>query len=161
MLEAHALSHLHAGDAHLSVVASFEERQKSRYRTHTEDGQALGWFLPRGYVLREGDVLLCTNGAKVLVRCADEAVSEVRAKDSLGLLRAAYHLGNRHVALQVSEHFLRYQQDHVLDAMIEGLGLKVQHCAAPFQPESGAYSQGHAHSHAHDDGHSHSHSHDH
>ncbi len=149
MLESHQLSHVHEGEACLEVIASFEERQKSRYRTTTTCGQDLGWFLERGYVLRDNDILLCSDGTKVRVRCADESVSDVRAEDALTLLRAAYHLGNRHVPLQVRCDFLRYQRDHVLDDMVQGLGLSVSHTEAPFDPESGAYSGGHSHAHAH------------
>ncbi len=153
MLEAYELTHLHEGDEYLEVVASFEERQKSRYRTQTKSGEDLGWFIERGYVLRENDVLKCKDGTLVVIRCADEAVSEVTAKDELALLKAAYHLGNRHVPLQVEQSFLRYQNDYVLDEMVEGLGLNVEQKDAPFNPESGAYSKGHAHGHSHEHSH--------
>ena len=149
MLEAHTITHLHAGDTYLEVIASFEERQKSRYLTKTTCGQELGWFIERGYVLRENDVLKCSDGTLIVVRCADEKVSNVSAVDKLSLLKAAYHLGNRHVPLQVTLDFLRYQEDYVLDDMVKGLGLTVEHIAAPFQPESGAYSGG-GHHHHHD-----------
>ncbi len=147
MLEAHKLTHLHEGDAYLEVVATFEERQKSRYRTTTRCGKELVWFLDRGYVLREQDVLKCNDGTLVKMICADESVSDVSSDDKFLLLRAAYHLGNRHVPLQIEKTFLRFQRDHVLDDMVKGLGLVVSHKEAPFQPESGAYSHGH---HAHD-----------
>ncbi|WP_370980629.1 urease accessory protein UreE [Agaribacterium sp. ZY112] len=145
MLEAHKITHLHEGDKYLEVIASFEERKKSRYRTSTSCGQELGWFIERGYVLQEGDVLVCNDGTLVVVRCADEKVSNVTAKDELSLLRAAYHLGNRHVPLQVRLNFLRYQEDYVLDDMVKGLGLTVEHIEAPFEPENGAYGGGHHH----------------
>lgn len=161
MLEATEITHLHDGDTYLEVVASFEERQKSRYRTTTKCGQDLGWFIERGYVLREYDVLKCKDGTLILVKCADEAVSEVRAEDELSLLKSAYHLGNRHVPLQVEKTFLRYQEDYVLDDMVKGLGLSVTHKNAPFNPESGAYSKGHSHRHSHSHSHSHDHSHSH
>lgn len=150
MLEAHAITHLHKGDECLEVVASFEERQKSRYRTITTCGKEIGWFIERGYVLKENDVLKCHDGTLVLVRCADEAVSNVTVSDELSLLKAAYHLGNRHVPLQVERGFLRYQEDYVLDDMVKGLGLNVEHTQAPFSPESGAYSQSGHHGHSHD-----------
>lgn len=145
MLEAHEITHLHAGDEALELVATFEERQKSRYRAQTQCGKDIGWFLERGYVLSWGDALRCTDGTLVKIVCADEAVSNVRADEPLLLLRAAYHLGNRHVPLQVSTAFLRYQQDDVLDEMVEGLGLRIEHAQAPFQPENGAYGGGHHH----------------
>jgi len=108
-------------------------------------------------VLRENDVLKCKDGTLVRVLCADEAVSEVIADEELSLLKAAYHLGNRHVPLQVEKTFLRYQQDYVLDDMVKGLGLTVQHKKAAFNPESGAYSGGHSHKHSHSHGHDHNH----
>lgn len=149
MLEAHEITHLHEGDSYLILVASFEERQKSRYRSSTFCGKEVGWFLERGYVLSEKDVLRCTDGTLIKIECADEAVSNITCSDPLRLLKAAYHLGNRHVPLQVELNFLRFQQDHVLDEMVIGLGLNVEHINAPFQPENGAYSGGHSHSHAH------------
>jgi len=148
MLEAHELSALNESETYLEVNATFEERQKSRYRTQTTCGKDLGWVLERGYVLREGDVLKCIDGSKIKVRCAAEDVADVTGSDELLLLRAAYHLGNRHVPLQVERSFLRFQQDHVLEDMVIGLGLQVEHARAPFQPESGAYSGG-AHRHLH------------
>ena len=155
MLEAHEITHLHEGDHYLEVVASFEERQKSRYRTKTTCGKELGWFIERGYVLRENDVLKCTDGTLIKITCANEAVSNITAESKLALLKAAYHLGNRHVPLQVELTFLRYQEDYVLDDMVKGLGLNVEHIDAPFSPESGAYG-GHTHSHSHS-AHAHSH----
>lgn len=155
MLEAHKITHLHEGDTFLEVVATYDERQKSRYRTTTTCGKDLGWFIERGYVLREGDVLKCNDGTLVVVRCANEAVSDVSVEDELLLLKAAYHLGNRHVPLQVEKNYLRYQEDYVLDDMVTGLGLSVAHKQAPFNPESGAYSGGHSHSHSHAHDHSH------
>lgn len=149
MLEAHELTHLHEGDRYLELVASFEERQKSRYLTRTTCGKELGWFIERGYVIKENDVLKCSDGTLVLVKCADEAVSEVTTDDELTLLKAAYHLGNRHVPLQVEKTFLRYQEDYVLDDMLKGLGLDVQHKQASFNPESGAYSGSSTHGHSH------------
>ena len=156
MLEAHSITHLHKGDSVIDLVATFEERQKSRYRTKTKCGKDVGWFLERGYVLREDDVLECSDGTLIRIICADEAVSNVTATTALSLLKAAYHLGNRHVPLQVEDGFLRYQEDYVLDDMVKGLGLLVDHRQASFQPESGAYSQSGGHTHEH----SHAHSHD-
>ena len=147
MLEATEITHLHDGDQYLEVVATFEERQRSRYRTQTSCGRELAWYLERGRVLTAADVLRCTDGTLIKIVCASEEVTEVRSNDPLLMLRAAYHLGNRHVPLQVSTGFLRYQRDHVLDAMIDGLGLLFTHELKSFQPESGAYSGGHAHSH--------------
>lgn len=147
MLEASEITHWHEGGETLEVVLTFEERQKSRHRTHTSCGQELGWYVERGRVLEQNDVLKCQDGTLVKIIAAKEKVSNVRATTALLLLRAAYHLGNRHVPLQVNENFLRYQQDHVLDQMLEGLGLSVEHGEHAFQPENGAYSGGGHHHH--------------
>jgi urease accessory protein len=115
-------------------------------------------IIERGQVLRGGDRLQADDGTVVEVRAAPETVSTARADDARQLLRAAYHLGNRHVALQLGESWLRYLHDHVLDQMLAGLGLRVWVEAAPFEPESGAYAPAHG-GHGHDQGHGHSHSH--
>lgn len=136
------------------VVVSYEERKKSRYKLTTVAGLELGWFLERGHVLSDGECLRCSDGTTIRVTAAEETVSEVRSTDTLLLTRAAYHLGNRHVPLQVGEGFLRYQHDHVLDDMVVGLGLGVECCQQPFHPENGAYhgSGGHSHGgHGHGD----------
>ena len=138
LLEADSLAPAEVATS-LVVVATFGERQKSRHKTQTQCGKPIGWFLPRGLVLKEGDVLQCKSGETIAVRAAEEDCSQVTSLDALCLMKAAYHLGNRHVPLQIGAGFLRYQQDHVLDAMLEGLGLKVSHVCLPFDPESGAY----------------------
>lgn len=147
MLEAYKVTHLHQGDTTLELVVTFDERKKSRHKTQTVCGQDLGWFLERGIVLSQNDVLVCENGTRVKIIAAQEKVSDVSSDDTLLLTRAAYHLGNRHVPLQVDKGLLRYQQDHVLDAMVLGLGLRVAHVMAPFQPENGAYAPASAHHH--------------
>ena len=115
-------------------------------------------FLPRGRVLRGGDRLLSRDGTVVGIEAAPESVSTVRARDGRQLARGAYHLGNRHVPLQVGDGFLRYQHDHVLDEMVRTLGLDVVAETAPFEPEGGAYSGGgHSHGHTHSHGHGHRH----
>jgi len=132
------------------VVVTYEERKKSRHKLTTRNGVELGWFLDRGHVLADGECLRCSDGKIIRVTAAEEAVSEVHSRDALLLTRVAYHLGNRHVPLQIGEGFLRYQHDHVLDDMVEGLGLPVESCKRPFHPENGAYhgSGGH-HAHHH------------
>jgi urease accessory protein len=140
MLEAHSLAAPNT-PANAELVASFAERQKSRHKTQTTDGEPLGWFLPRGQVLQDGDKLLCSNGLCVAIKAAAESVSQVHSSNPHLLTRAAYHLGNRHVPLQIGEGFLRYLSDHVLDDMLQGLGLQVERQTLPFQPENGAYHQ--------------------
>ena len=127
------------------LALPFELRSKSRLRTALETGEEVGLMLDRGSVLRGGDLLLAEDGRVVEIVAARESVSTVRAADPWSLARAAYHLGNRHIALQVGDGWLRYLHDHVLDDMVRGLGFDVVIEAAPFEPEAGAY--GHVHSH--------------
>ncbi len=134
----------------------YSEREKSRYRTETAKGQDLGWFLPRGIVLCDGDALVCENSEIVMIRAANESLTEASSDDAHLLLRAAYHLGNRHVSLQILPGALRFPRDHVLEEMLEGLGLDVRAIDDTFQPESGAYAV-----HSHGGGHHHSHGNDH
>ncbi len=135
------------------LVLPFELRQRSRLLAVLDTGEEVGLMLPRGTVLRGGDRLQVSDGRLVEVIAAPEQVSIVRDADARTLARAAYHLGNRHVAVQITADSLRYLRDHVLDDMLRGLGLKVQADVLPFEPEAGAYAQEHAHSHGHHDGH--------
>lgn len=133
------------------LTLPFDFRTRSRLRAALDDGRAVGLFLERGLVLRDGDWLASEDGGLLVrVRAAPETVSTVTAPDPLALLRAAYHLGNRHVALQISPDWLRYRHDHVLDDMARALGLSVTVEQAPFEPEAGAYQGGgHGHQGAH------------
>ncbi len=128
------------------LTLPFGDRQRSRLRTQLDSGEEVGFMLPRGRVLRDGDCLRASDGRIIEVRAAVETVSTARTDDMQLLARAAYHLGNRHMPLQVGAGWLRYRHDHVLDEMVEGLGLTVQAEQAPFEPESGAYQGGHQHS---------------
>jgi urease accessory protein len=133
-----------AVSADASLTLPFELRQKSRLLTRLDDGREARLFLPRGAVLRHGDLLRSDDGLVVQVCAAPETVSTARAGDALQLARACYHLGNRHVPVQIGPAWLRYPHDHVLDAMIRELGLGVSEEQAPFEPEAGAYG-GHVH----------------
>ena len=135
------------------LTLTYEQRQKSRLRACLDDGREAAMLLPRGAALRHGDLLRAENGLIVEVRAAGEAVSTASAANPLLWARACYHLGNRHVALQIGDGWLRYRRDHVLDDMVRSLSLVVKHETAPFEPEGGAYGRqhGHTHSHAHDD----------
>jgi urease accessory protein len=131
-------------------VLPFGDRAKSRARVRLANGAEAGLFLERGSVLRGGDLLLADDGRVVEVEAAPETVSTVHTDDALLFARACYHLGNRHVPLQIGAGWLRYQHDHVLDDMLKGFGLVVNVEHAPFEPEGGAYVSSHAsHSHAH------------
>ncbi|EAQ99145.2 Urease accessory protein UreE [Congregibacter litoralis KT71] len=158
MLEAYHHATAFDGTWQDEVHLVFSEREKSRYRTTTERGQELGWFLPRGIVLGDGDALVCNNEEIILIRAARESLTEAYTDDELLLLRAAYHLGNRHVSLQILPGALRFPRDHVLEDMLQGLGLDVRAVDDAFTPESGAYA-GVTHTHEGDHGHAHNHSH--
>jgi urease accessory protein len=134
------------------VTLAIEQRVRSRLRVRLDDGRDAGLFLPRGTLLRGGDRLASDDGEVIEVVAAAETVSTIRSKDATLLARAAYHLGNRHVPLQVEDGWLRYQHDHVLDDMLRQIGLEVIVEQAPFEPEAGAYQQA-AHGHHHSDHH--------
>ena len=124
-----------------------DRRIKSRLKVTLDDGREAGLFLPRGQVLRDGDLLESTEGLIIKVKAAQESVSTVRCDDAYLLSRICYHLGNRHVPLQITASWVRYQHDHVLDEMVRGLGAQVDVEQAPFEPEPGADSQSTGHSH--------------
>jgi len=126
-----------------SLTLPFDQRQKSRQRVHFDDGREAALSLPRGTVLRHGDCLRTEEGVWVRVIAAAEAVSTVFSDEASVLARAAYHLGNRHVPLQIGSGWLRYLHDHVLDDMLRQQGLEVINEWAPFQPEAGAYHHEH------------------
>lgn len=133
----------------LTVLLPFDERKKSRLKTETKTGEALGFMLPRGNILRDGTLLKDETGRVIEVKAANETVSVVESDDAHLLLRAAYHLGNRHVPLQIDSNRLLFQHDHVLDDMVKGLGLSVSVQQSAFEPEDGAYAPGTGHNHGH------------
>jgi len=136
-----------------TLTLTLEQRVKSRLRVNLDDGPEAGIFLERGSSLRDGDCIASEDGFVVGVKAATEPVSSVRTDDPLLLARACYHLGNRHVPLQIEAGRLSYLHDHVLDEMVRGLGLQVAFENATFEPEPGAYggsaSGGAAHGHGH------------
>ena len=123
----------------------FELRQKSRLRTKLASGEEAGLFLEHGSILRGGDCLRANDGRIVLVVAADEELMEAKCVTPFQLVRAAYHLGNRHVPVQIGEGWLRFQADEVLAQMLRGLNATVSKVSAPFEPEAGAYAGGHHH----------------
>jgi urease accessory protein len=132
------------------IELAFEQRERSRFRATLLSGEEIGVDLPPGTLIRHGDRLRLADGRVVAVEAAPERLLEVRAHDAIGLARIAYHVGNRHVPLQIGAGWLRLLPDHVLQAMIERLGGHVQVVDEGFQPESGAYGHSHVH-HQHDD----------
>ncbi len=158
-----------------SVELDWDTRQKSRFDATDSSGRTIGVFLPRGTAVRGGDVLVAEDGSLVRVLAAAQPVLRVTHCTQHGspfdLLRAAYHLGNRHVQLELKPDHLQLEPDHVLADMLRQMHLIVAEANAPFEPESGAYAaaapagsahdHGHSHGHGHDHGHEHKHEHGH
>ncbi len=117
----------------------FELRQKSRLHAKLMSGEEVAIVLPRGQVLRGGDWVVASDGRVIEVVAQPEKVLHVLFATSHALTRAAYHLGNRHVPVQLGAGWLRIAADHVLAEMLRGLGASVSAIEAPFEPESGAY----------------------
>jgi len=133
-----------------SVALSYDARKRSRLRLTLASGREAGIFLERGEHLQGGDRLITEDGSTVVeILAAPEKLIEAVADSPLLFARAAYHLGNRHVPVQIlpteGGGRLRFQADHVLADMIRGLGCAVAEIEAPFQPEAGAYGGGHHH----------------
>lgn len=127
------------------VTLPRQAREKSRLLARSSGGRDLGFFLPRGTLLRGGQVLTGPGGERVLVRAALESVSVARGVAPLAFAKACYHLGNRHVPVQILADELRYLADPVLDDMLRRMGLTLSREELPFEPEPGAY---HGHGHA-------------
>lgn len=145
----------------LTVELDWDVRQKSRFDATDSLGRALGVFLPRGTLVRGGDVLVAEDGSMVRVIAAPQSVLRITACTAHGspfdLTRAAYHLGNRHVPIELKPDHLKIEPDHVLAGMLRSMHLIVHEVAETFEPEGGAYGSGeHAHGghgHPHGDGH--------
>ena len=145
----------------------FESRQRSRLKTKLVSGEEVALLLPRGEILRGGDLVTASDGRVIEVVAEPEKLLHI---ESDALAKLAYHLGNRHVPVQVGQGFLRIAADHVLEEMVKKLGAKVKQVEAPFEPEAGAYAGGHhqheemghggkIHEHHHDHDHDHDHKH--
>ncbi len=147
-----------------TVELDWDVRQKSRFDATDSHGRAIGVFLPRGTVVRGGDVLVAEDGSLLAVSAAPQPVLLVRHCSEHGtpfdLLRAAYHLGNRHVALELKPDHLKLEPDHVLADLLRQMHLIVSEERSAFEPETGAYASG-AHAHGHQHGHGHGRDHDH
>ena len=142
-----------------TLTLDWDTRQKSRFDATDSQGRSLGVFLPRGAVVRGGDVLVAEDGSLIRVEAAPQSVLRITACTAHGspfdLTRAAYHLGNRHVPIELQPDHLKIEPDHVLADMLRAMHLIVNAVTEAFEPESGAYASG-AHAHA---GHSHGHDH--
>jgi urease accessory protein len=154
-----------------TVELDWDTRCRSRFDATDSAGRALGIFLPRGTQARGGDVLVAEDGSLVKVVAASQPVVIARPAvtgSPFDLVRAAYHLGNRHVQIELRPDHVKIEPDHVLAEMLRRMGLDVSEGVAPFEPEGGAYAavapghahghdHGHAHDHRHDDAHAHGH----
>jgi urease accessory protein len=156
-----------------TVELDWDVRQKSRFECSDSQGRQLGVFLPRGVVVRGGDVLVAEDGSVVRVLARPQPVMVIRPGErssAFDLLRAAYHLGNRHVAIELQPDHLKIEPDHVLAEMLRAMRLVVTDTFGPFEPEGGAYGahashvhEDHHHGHRHaetDTHHDHEHEHD-
>ena len=152
-----------------TVELDWDVRQKSRFAATDSAGRELGIFLPRGTLVRGGDVLVAEDGSMVRVIAAPQPVLVITHCKNHGtpfdLTRAAYHLGNRHVPIELRPDHLKIEPDHVLADMLRAMHMTVAEVQEPFEPEGGAYGDnammGHDHGHGHAHGHSHAHAHDH
>jgi urease accessory protein len=151
-----------------TVVLDFDDRHRRRMAMTGTRGLAFLLDLENAVALRGGDALVLEDGRLVEVVAAPEPLLEIRGQDPHHLIRIGWHLGNRHLPTQIMAKGLRIRRDHVIEAMVKGLGARVIEIEAPFDPEGGAYADaGHAHGHddhahdhvAHDHGHSHDHHH--
>ncbi len=150
-----------------SLTLDWDVRQKSRFDAETSDGRRVGVFLPRGTLVRGGDVLLTQDGSLLRVVAAQQPVLRITActdhhhghshDPAFDLMRAAYHLGNRHVPIELKPDHLKIEPDHVLADLLRAMHLNVVEVSESFEPEGGAYAAGHghgtgdaSHSHAHD-----------
>jgi urease accessory protein len=153
------------------LVLDWDIRQKSRFDATASDERHVGVFLPRGTVVRGGDVLLTQDGSLLRVVAAPQPVLRITAcpdhpasDQAFDLMRAAYHLGNRHVPIELQADHLKIEPDHVLADMLRAMHLTVEEVREPFEPEGGAYGAqgtGHAHQGGHHHDHGHAHGHDH
>jgi urease accessory protein len=153
-----------------SITLDWDVRQKSRFKSTDSAGRQVGVFLQRGQVVRGGDVLVGEDGSLLKVLAAPQAVLRITHCREHGtpfdLTRAAYHLGNRHVPIELQPDHLKIEPDHVLADMLRAMHLIVHEVQDSFEPENGAYGEHggghpHGHAHGHSNAHDHAHGHDH
>ncbi len=142
-----------------TVLVDFDRRHRRRIVLRTEAGRDLLIDLPQAVRLRDGDGLVLDDGGVILVQARPEPLLDIHAHDAAALVRIAWHLGNRHLPVQLLGAHLRIRRDHVIADMVRTLGGHVAEIEAPFDPEAGAYAGGHSHSHDDEDGHAHPHGH--
>lgn len=141
------------------AVLERDERHLRRKAIALEDGEKVFVDFPEPVVLDHGDRLVLEDGREIEIRAATEALYEIRGRNALHIAELAWHIGNRHLAAQIETDRIFIQRDHVIKAMLEGLGASVAEVEAIFSPLRGAYSGGHDHGHGHDHHHDHDHEH--
>jgi urease accessory protein len=144
-----------------SIIVSGDQRRLQTAHLTGVNGTIIGVMLPEPVLLRMGDALELDDGSLVEVVVEPEALIEVRGNDLTHLARLAWHLGDRHVPVQVLSNRLRMRRDAALEAMLGQLGARLTAIDAPFDPEGGAYAAQAAHAHHGHDHHEHAHHHDH
>jgi urease accessory protein len=143
------------------VLLDYDRRFRRRILLTTENGKEVMLDLPQAVRLRHGDGILLDDDGIVRVAARAEALLDIHAHSDADLVRIAWHLGNRHLPVQLLDEHIRIRADHVIEEMVERLGGHVEHVSAPFDPEAGAYAGGHSHSHDDDEDHGHAHPHGH
>ena len=142
------------------ILIDYDRRHRRRIVLKTQSGQDILLDLPQATRLRDGDGLQLQSGAIIRVRARPEPLAEIHAHSDAELIRIAWHLGNRHLPVQLLRDKIRIRQDHVIEAMVEQLGGHIDRIEAPFDPEAGAYAGGHSHNHDNEEeDHAHSHPH--
>lgn len=141
------------------ITLDYDSRHRRRLALTADGGTAFLLDLPRATVLQQDDGLALEDGRRIRVAAAAEPVMAVYPGRGVSLARLAWHVGNRHLPAVIGETQLLLREDHVIAAMLEGLGARIGHVRAPFTPEQGAYSGGHGHTHDHDHTHEHRHGH--
>ncbi|UVK42929.1 urease accessory protein UreE [Mesorhizobium sp. AR07] len=157
-----AVSVLTAGDAGAiapsgRAILAHDERHLRRRAIELADGSKVLVDLPEPVALNDGDRLVLEDGGHIEIIAAPEDVHDIRARDGVHLAELAWHIGNRHLAASIEAGRILILRDHVIKAMLEGLGATVTDVCEPFKPVRGAYSGGHDHGHAHAEAHAHSH----
>ena len=132
-----------------TLTLPLDLRKRSRQRVVLDNGEEAAILLPRGSSLQDEDRLVSTDGTVIKIKAARESLTRIASRDTLLLARACYHLGNRHLPVQICKFSLLYQSDHVIDSMMRSMGLQVTHVNAPFEPETGAFKGVASHRHGH------------
>lgn len=130
-----------------SVTLDYDDRKRGRFKSVTDSGEEIGFFLDRGKVLQQGQALKTECGKTILIIAKPELLTVAKCDDWLVFAKCCYHLGNRHVPIQVGERCLRFKPDHVLEDMVHLHGMETSQKECPFNPESGAYKGGGHHHH--------------